>query len=189
MKNTNVQREEILHKLVNTPRVFNYELNYNNGVNCVKGLIDLCVKYIQPTDTIVEIGSFQGISSQSIALHCSKLYCVDPWAWEAAKQAENIFDNMLKDYPNIHKIKLTSTQASELFTDESIDLVYIDGDHSYNAVMEDIRIWSKKVKKNGYIAGHDTYIEDVRKAVEYSFGKNYEVFSDTSWIVKNQPLT
>lgn len=173
-----------INELLQTPRVYNFDLNYNNGVNCVSGLIDLCNKYIKPTDTIVEVGSFQGVSSRTIALHCEKLYCVDPWEWEATIHAEQIFDSILSEYPNINKIKLKSQEASLLFEDHSLDLVYIDGDHSYNALKNDISYWINKIKINGYIAGHDNYIEEVRMAVTDFFGPNYEIFSDTSWVVK-----
>ncbi|MBU1110792.1 class I SAM-dependent methyltransferase [Patescibacteria group bacterium] len=39
--------------------------------------------------------------------------------------------------------------------DESLDFVFIDGNHAYEYVVEDIALWSKKVKKGGIIYGHD----------------------------------
>lgn len=39
--------------------------------------------------------------------------------------------------------------------DRSIDWVYIDGMHTYNFVMLDIILWSRKVKKGGIVSGHD----------------------------------
>ena len=41
------------------------------------------------------------------------------------------------------------------FEDESLDFVYIDGDHNFRFIAEDIYEWPKKVKKGGVIAGHD----------------------------------
>jgi predicted O-methyltransferase YrrM len=52
-------------------------------------------------------------------------------------------------------IKATSKTAAKKFANESIDVVFIDLDHSYKAVKEDIKLWLPKVKKGGYIAGDD----------------------------------
>jgi predicted O-methyltransferase YrrM len=178
------EKSQRISNLIKTPRVYNFDLDYHNGVNCAKGLVDLCEKYVKETDIVVEVGSFQGVSSQVIALYCKELNCIDPWAWSSCKIAEKMFDSILKDYPNINKIKLFSTEASKMFKDQSLDIVYIDGDHSHAAVMEDIKHWLPKVKEGGYIAGHDNYIEEVEKAIIDNFGKNYETFSDTSWIIQ-----
>jgi len=49
------------------------------------------------------------------------------------------------------------------FKNESIDFVYIDGNHGFKFVTEDICEWSKKVRKGGVIAGHDyIYSADTR---------------------------
>ena len=47
------------------------------------------------------------------------------------------------------------------FEDERLDFVFIDANHSYEACLEDIRLWFPKVKPNGVIAGHD-YTNAVR---------------------------
>ncbi len=41
------------------------------------------------------------------------------------------------------------------FEDESLDFVYIDGNHAAPWVDDDIREWSKKVRKGGVVSGHD----------------------------------
>jgi predicted O-methyltransferase YrrM len=41
------------------------------------------------------------------------------------------------------------------FEDSSLDFVYIDANHTYEAATEDIREWSKKVRPGGIVAGHD----------------------------------
>lgn len=48
------------------------------------------------------------------------------------------------------------------FTDKSFDLVYIDADHSYQNVSNDITAWLPKVKPNGVLCGHDCQL-DYRK--------------------------
>jgi len=52
-------------------------------------------------------------------------------------------------------IELFSEDAVRTVDDESLDFVYIDGDHSYDFCMLDILLWSRKVRKGGIISGHD----------------------------------
>lgn len=52
-------------------------------------------------------------------------------------------------------IAMPSVQAADLIADESLDMVYIDADHSYEAVREDILKWFPKVKMGGIFSGHD----------------------------------
>jgi hypothetical protein len=73
----------------------------------------------------------------------------------------------------------TSEEASHKFSTESLDFVYLDGDHSYEAVKKDIRLWWPKVKQNGMLAGHDFDIighPDVHKAVlEFACNNGYKL--------------
>jgi hypothetical protein len=52
-------------------------------------------------------------------------------------------------------IRSLSNQSVSLFEDESLDFIYIDGNHSYESVKEDMNIWFPKLKKGGLFAGHD----------------------------------
>jgi hypothetical protein len=52
-------------------------------------------------------------------------------------------------------IRSNSKQAVELFNDESLDFVFIDANHAYDFVVEDIELWYPKVKSGGYLCGHD----------------------------------
>jgi cephalosporin hydroxylase len=45
-----------------------------------------------------------------------------------------------------------------MFENNSLDFVYIDANHAYNYVVQDIELWYPKVKKGGYLCGHD-YID------------------------------
>jgi len=59
-----------------------------------------------------------------------------------------------------------STQAWRRFSDESIDLLFVDGDHSFDGCLSDLRNWYPKVKPNGVILGHDYDWETVRAAAQ-----------------------
>ena len=71
---------------------------------------------------------------------------------------------------------------SSLVVDQipSVDLVFIDGDHSYNGCSADIRAYKHKVNKNGLLSGHDIDFPGVNKAVNELVVK-YEVGPNNVW--------
>lgn len=175
-----------LEKLLETPRMYHIPLisEEHGYANTTKGLLDMIEECITENDFVIEVGCFSGVSSRIFALGCKELYCVDPYSWPAVFEAEKMFESMMSDYPNIKKIKMASVEASKVYKDYSVDFIYIDADHTYQAVLEDINSWVSKVKPGGYLGGHDIYMDDVRKAVEEKFGNGYKTYSDTSWVVK-----
>ena len=68
-------------------------------------------------------------------------------------------------FPNIKIIRNLSTEAAKQFPDGYFDYVYIDADHSYEAVRDDIKAWYPKVKQFGVLGGHD-YIRNSDKIFE-----------------------
>ena len=65
----------------------------------------------------------------------------------------------------------SSETAHTHFEDRSLDLVFIDGDHSYDAVRRDILLFAPKVQSGGVLAGHDYRDgEGVRRAVDELIG-------------------
>jgi len=51
------------------------------------------------------------------------------------------------------------------FEDESLDYIFIDGDHSYEGALRDCELFFPKIKSGGIFAGHDWSFDGVRKAV------------------------
>lgn len=114
----------------------------------------------------VEVGTERGIYAEMILTKCPglKLYCVDPWlsyteAGVVYEQSD--FDERYeeakrrtKDF-NCEIIKEKSADAVGKFEDNSLDFVFIDGDHKYEYVLEDITLWHKKVRLGGVMYGHD----------------------------------
>ena len=141
---------------------------------------------------MVEIGSYAGESTEIFAQHASKIYAVDPWVSgydpnDIASNsdmilAEKEFDHRMQKYANIKKLKMTSAEAINSFEDQSVDIVYIDGNHTYDAVKFDIQSWLPKIKLNGMVAGHDYYHKGVNRAIHYTIGKPDLVFEDKSWL-------
>ena len=81
--------------------------------------------------------------------------------------------------------RMPSWEASELIEDGSLDYVFIDAEHTYEGVKEDISYWLPKVKPGGLIGGHDYGNEPrfpgVRKAVDEAFGDDKEIDGDCTW--------
>ena len=103
------------------------------------------------------------------------LYGVDPWrafrtgtVYHLSQERNDYFYKMAQErlsvFPNSKLIRKTSMDAVKDFENESLDFVYIDGDHERSHVTEDIREWEKKVRKGGIISGHDYYRTMDKKA-------------------------
>lgn len=73
-------------------------------------------------------------------------------------------------YDNVFLHKGTSQETLSKFEDNYFDMLYIDGDHTYNGVSSDLEMSIKKVKKNGYICGHDYHA--------YLFNGVYQAVTD-----------
>lgn len=84
-------------------------------------------------------------------------------------------------------MRMRSLEAAPLIEDESLDYVFIDAEHTYEGVSEDIRAWLPKVKKGGWIGGHDYENEPkftgVKRAVDEAFPGGVEKREDHTWFV------
>ena len=90
-----------------------------------------------------------------------KLDCVDCWDMptDETKDYTMAFLNNLEpiwDMLDISVIQNYSTEASKLYEDNSLDFVFIDGDHSYEGVKIDFDLYSNILSDRGIIAIHDT---------------------------------
>ena len=113
-----------------------------------------------------EIGVWDGRYSQILCENIPgfKLICVDAWKAyfdnsQDGTQAElnkalRTTLNRLKNYDVTIMMKWSLEAANEI-ENESLDFVYIDCNHKFDYVMEDIIQWSKKVRIGGIISGHD----------------------------------
>lgn len=134
-----------------------------------------------------EIGvAFGGHSEAILANTRARLYCVDPYKHirgydDPMNKSQTEFDelytfatNRLKKYKRrVVFVRKKSTDAIRHIKEE-LGFVYIDGDHSYEGVKEDIANWFFKVKEGGIIGGHDynhPNFPGVKKAVDAFFGR------------------
>ncbi len=108
------------------------------------------------------------------------------WDHEANYNKVVAFAEKYKNKAFLHR--LTSEEASSEIEDESIDIVFIDADHSYEGVRDDIMYWAPKVKSGGIVCGHDYDVPrfpGVRKAVLEFFEEKYvQVVSDNVWWIE-----
>lgn len=98
---------------------------------------------------------------------------------------QNLIDCGIRDY--IIDIGKPSLDAVNEFEDESIDFIFIDADHYYDAISQDLNIWYPKVKCNGVFSGHDRHFPGVSRALNEFCKKNdvkENLISKTSWIIK-----
>jgi predicted O-methyltransferase YrrM len=151
------------------------------------GLIELA-KSLPPMLRMVEVGSHIGESARIFLDNTTveKIFCVDDWSGNNGEEREAEFDKFCDTQPKITKVKLNSLAASEWFMPNVLDFVYIDADHSYGHIKQDIALWTPKVKVGGYIGGHDyTWkFKDVILAVSEKFDRPDHVFRDGSWLVQ-----
>lgn len=160
--------------------------------------------------TAVEVGVGEGTTSGWLLgwhRHLD-LVMVDPWAvaspgssWvktgdPAAKGGQAKHDRKMRlaiarteraaDRRTV--LRMSSVHAANAITDGTVDLVFIDGDHSREAVAMDIEAWLPKVRANGWLGGHD-YMRHgsypgVHEAVDARFGEAVTLDEDSTWWVR-----
>lgn len=119
----------------------------------------------------LEIGAFYGANILSVGetygLHNdSKLYCIDPWEDyndypEYKNEQSTIYNTFINNIENSgikHKIIINrgySNLEIPKFQDEFFDIIYIDGNHEPEYVLEDAVLSFRKLKKNGILIFDD----------------------------------
>jgi len=162
----------------NIQGMFNFDNIYNEMVSKYNNAV------------FVEIGCWKGKSAAYMAELIKdskkniKFYTIDLFEYEGKSFYEETLNNLtpLLDYVTI--IKENSTTAYKRFEDNSIDFLFIDGDHTYEGCKNDIKLWFPKVKTPGIIAGHD-YTETscgVKMAVDQYFLFTGINKNRTSWV-------
>lgn len=123
--------------------------------------------------TIVELGTHNGVSFSAFCNAVSRLnlntqcYAVDTWQGDAhaGHYGTEVFDDLTwfitsNFAANATLLKMTFDEALPQFNDQSIDLMHIDGYHTYDAVKNDFASWLPKMSKTGIVLFHDTQVKD-----------------------------
>lgn len=143
----------------------------------------------------VEVGSWKGASAAYMAVEIInsgkkiKFDCIDTWKGSeehnmlTPAQQEKLYIEFIKNIKPVSNVvnhyRIASSKAVEIYEDSTLDFVFIDAAHDYANVLFDIISWYPKVKKGGYIGGHDYHSDwpDVAKAV-HSYFKNEKVLTN-----------
>lgn len=162
------------------------------------------INKLPPNSKILEVGTFAAGTTRSIAMarpDC-KVFSVDINKWrpgdgmlEAAKKFYNlphVDDDIVKlmqqvHIENLHNVTLLTGRSLEVDMSD-IDFLYLDGDHSFETVIRELRYFWKRVKENGVIMGDDVQAQDVHEAVRlFCFENDLEVryYSKQFKILKN----
>jgi predicted O-methyltransferase YrrM len=160
---------------------------------------DAAVERSADGDTFVEVGSYFGKSAIYLAQAIKRsgkainLFCVDPWrdTMIIDKQlgaGADLLPDFLRNIADagvsgvIKVLRMPSLEAANRFAPESLAFVFLDGDHSLEAVRADIRAWLPKIKLDGCLAGHDyDRPGTVKHAVRERFGNLVESDPPRSW--------
>jgi len=160
---------------------------------------------LQKESVIVEIGCWRGKSSHAIASAIKdskinhKFYCVDTFKGTSTSESQydqaktedilEIFKKNMIQY-NVNIIVGDSAKSAEKFEVSSIDFLFLDANHDYDFVYNDVISWFSKVKTGGIICGHDYRdgYKGVKKCVDELFC-NYELFPTSIWkVITSHPL-
>lgn len=138
----------------------------------------------------LEIGVKDGKYSHHLVKHSglSKIYLLDAWKHfpesdyeDGANDSQKVQDaryrqvlKQMKPYgKRVQVLRGDSRKLHKKFADGSLDFVFIDANHSYDAVLEDLRNFAPKVRRGGIVSGHDFAnqvrpgsVIEVKRAVE-----------------------
>jgi predicted O-methyltransferase YrrM len=154
----------------------------------------------------VELGAYKGKSTLFIVTEINnrnrniKFHTIDTFEGDSGSNDEQeieayrkvnvskMFDEFsentkhLKEHFNV--IVGKSDESSKFFEDNSVDVIFIDAGHSYDAVIRDIKSWLPKIKDGGIMSGHDyDSWAGVNKAVNEIFDK-VDKIDNNCWFVK-----
>jgi hypothetical protein len=170
--------------------------HYKNGL---EDLINYVNTFSNTNEMVmIEIGSYAGESTEIFAKNFKKVISIDPFINDydendpACKYMDltevyETFNLMMSKYDNIVHIRKKSDDAINDLIDTKVDLIYIDGLHTYEQVKTDIKNYNNLINNLGFICGHDYHPvwQGVVDAINETIGEPEMVFQDTSWVKKN----
>jgi hypothetical protein len=161
---------------------------------------------------VAEVGIGYGTHTKQVlrSTNVERMYLIDPMCFYPNDQFAEDIMNKESIIPDNHFNEMVDLISNELspwknkwiwfrkpslsitsleIPDDTLDCIFVDGDHSYEAVLHDLRFWWKKVKKGGQMLGDDYWMDGVARAVHefadennlpvqfyVKQGKDYKIF-------------
>lgn len=146
-------------------------------------------------DSVVEIGSWKGRSAYVLLSICKgPVFCVDHFQGSPSENepggchhealSVDIKAEFLRHCGHFKNLRLThmySKSAASVIPDRSVDMVFIDGEHTVMAALKDLELWKPKAKK--LFCGHDRTMPGVADALSHS-GLNFKEGAGSIWYVE-----
>ena len=156
-------------------------MSYDPTENTIEGWMSTCeLTWLYDKacqyDTIVEIGSWKGRSAHALGNGCKvELLCVDHFLGNVEERhfvhleatQRDIFVDFMSNVGHLPKIKVykgSSLDAASLCADKIVDMVFIDGSHTYENAKADIVAWMPKCKH--FLCGHDYQQSSIPRIAE-----------------------
>ncbi len=130
------------------------------------------VDVIKPV-TIVELGTHYGVSffafceAAEVFSSNTFVYAVDTWKGDehAGSYPEDVYNKVSAHWAAFHRqrsrlVRSTFDEAVDYFEDVSIDILHIDGLHTYEAVEHDFETWLPKLKAESLVVFHDINVRE-----------------------------
>lgn len=130
-------------------------------------------------NSVIEVGCWKGRSTHALLSGCQgTVYAVDHWKGSPSEldtlqkeaRTRDIYRDFLCNvggFQHLQPVRMASIEAADVLP--SADMVFIDGEHTEEAVREDLIAWNPKARR--LIAGHDWDHEAVRRAVRDVLGE------------------
>ena len=163
----------------------------------IKALCVLIQSRVGDPTTGCEVGVWRGDASRGLLTRFSNLIllAVDPWDTGGSHQTLEATQEVLREAKK-QFLEATefaedrrwvmarpSVDAAKVIAPKALDFVFIDAEHTYECVCEDIAAWAPKVRDGGLLCGHDYEsphdkkgIHGVKRAVdEYALQQGCQV--------------
>lgn len=159
-------------------------------------------------NVVIEVGSWMGGGStkhfaQLLKKRKGVLYAVDTWLGSTTQQVGEVhyqqelhqaYDHFRSNMihwgyqETVIPCKMTSLEGSEYLKSVKPDLIYVDAEHTFEAVLEDLQVWYPLLNDHGILCGDDWSWTSVKAAVEvFAEQKNLDIEScGNFWRLKNR---
>jgi len=147
---------------------------------------------------VAELGVWKGRTFLHLLCHCPRatVHGIDTWTpypdragipggetyakWDMAGLERHVRQASMPFRQRAQILKLDTVTAAARFKDASLDLVFVDADHTASGVARDLDAWAPKLRPGGFLTGHDIDWPTVREIVAVRYPE-YRTGPDNVW--------